>query len=104
MPTPTPAPRLSTIENRPLVVTKANGDAVTYAYDATGQKGLLSTKTDGNSHVTTYSYTNRNQPYITTYPDSTTESWSYDNAGNDRSPMSMETLTRSPMDTTIEGC
>jgi RHS repeat-associated protein len=69
-------------DNRPLVVTKANGDAVTYAYDATGKKGLLSTKTDGNSHVTTYSYTSRNQPYITTYPDSTTESWSYNNDGS----------------------
>ena len=68
--------------NRPLVVTKANGDAVTYAYDASGQKGLLSTKTDGNSHVTSYSYTSRNQPYITTYPDSTTESWTYNNDGS----------------------
>ena len=64
------------------MVTRANGDAVTYAYDASGQKGLLSTKSDGNSHVTSYSYTGRNQPYITTYPDSTTESWTYNNDGS----------------------
>ncbi|MCW3052755.1 MAG: repeat-containing protein, partial [Chthonomonadales bacterium] len=69
-------------ENRPLVLTKANGDAITYAYDASGQKGLLSSKTDGNSYVTSYSYTSRNQPYITTYPDSTTESWTYNNDGS----------------------
>ncbi|MCW3099800.1 MAG: repeat-containing protein, partial [Chthonomonadaceae bacterium] len=36
----------------------------------------------GNSHVTAYVYTSRNQPSVTTYPDSTTEGWSYDNAGN----------------------
>ena len=47
-------------ENRPLVVTKANGDAVTYAYDASGQIGLLSTKSDGSAHVTHYYYTSRN--------------------------------------------
>src|SRR5205807_5139774 len=44
-------------DNRILTSTKANGDEVQYAYDATGKKGLLSTFTDGNSHVTTYSYT-----------------------------------------------
>jgi len=41
-------------------VTKANGDAVTYAYDASGQIGLLSTKSDGSAHVTHYYYTSRN--------------------------------------------
>ena len=68
-------------ENRPLVVTRANTDAVSYAYDASGQVGLLSTKTDGNGHVTHFYYTSRNQPSSAAYPDSTTESWSYNNDG-----------------------
>ena len=51
-------------------------------YDATGKKGLLSTKVDGNSHTTTYAYTVRNQVSSATYPDSTVETYTYDAAGN----------------------
>jgi RHS repeat-associated protein len=69
-------------DDRPLVLTKANGDVVSYSYDATGKKGLLSSKTDGNAHTTYYSFTSRNQPSNTTYPDSTTESWTYNNDGS----------------------
>ncbi|MBM3494715.1 MAG: RHS repeat protein, partial [Armatimonadetes bacterium] len=36
---------------------------VSYAYDATGKKGLLSSVTDANSRTTTHSYTYRNQLY-----------------------------------------
>jgi len=66
-----------------------NGDMVSYAYDgvdpANGnvtQKGLLSSKTDGNGHTTRYSYTARNEPAATYYPDGTGESVTYDANGN----------------------
>jgi YD repeat-containing protein len=36
---------------------------VSYSYDATGKKGLLSSITDANSRTITYSYTYRNQLY-----------------------------------------
>ncbi len=62
-----------------------NGDIVSYAYDGPNgygsadvngqtQKGLLSSKTDGNGHTTVYTYTARNEPYQTFYADGTGES------------------------------
>ncbi len=62
--------------------TKANGDAVTYTHDGVGQKGLLSSKTDGNTHTTSYTYTARNELASASYPDNTSESWTY-NANGD---------------------
>ena len=66
---------------RPLVTTKANGDTFTNTFDATGKKGLLSSTTDGSSHTITYSYTARDQKSSVSYPDSTSESWTYDANG-----------------------
>jgi len=55
-------------DGRPLVTTKANGDAFTNTYDTTGKLGLLASTTDGNSHTTTYSYTTRNQKSSSAIP------------------------------------
>ncbi len=46
------------------------------------QYGLLSSKTDGNGHTTYYTYTARNEPYQTIYPDGNGESVWYDANGN----------------------
>ena len=70
-----------------------NGDIVSYTYDGPSgrgsqdvngqtQYGLLSSKTDGNGHTTTYTYTARNEPYQTFYADGTSEGVAYDNNGN----------------------
>ena len=77
--------------NRVLSVAKANGNTTYYDYDGrrshtgsivtTGQKGLLSAKEAGNGLTTTYAYTARNELSGTTYADSTTEGYTYDNNG-----------------------
>lgn len=70
-----------------------NGDIVSYAYDGPNgygnadlngltQKGLLSSKTDGNGHTTYYTYTVRNEPYQTFWPDGTSNGVAYDANGN----------------------
>ncbi len=70
-----------------------NGDVVSYTYDGPNgrgstdlnghtQFGLLSSKTDGNGHTTTYTYTVRDEPYQTFYPDNTSEGRAYDANGN----------------------
>ncbi len=80
-------------DDRLIQTTNGRGDVVTYTYDGpTGygsldrngltQKGLLSVKTDGNGHTTTYTYTARNEPYQTFYADGTGESVTYDASGN----------------------
>ena len=76
-------------DSRPLTVMQTNGDVMTYTYDGnlpgggfvTGQKGLLSARKNGNGAVTTFSYTARNQKASASYPDSTGETWSYNDAG-----------------------
>ena len=80
-------------DDRLIQTVGGNGDSVIYTYDgpsgygsadASGQtqRGLLSKKTDGNGHVTTYTYTALNQPLATFYPDGTSESVTYDAGGN----------------------
>jgi len=87
--------------DRLLTTTNGRGDVVTYTYDGPNgfgstdrngqtQKDLLSSKTDGNGHTTFYSYTARNEPSATYYPDGTQESITYDENGN--------TLTRTKPD------
>jgi RHS repeat-associated protein len=49
--------------DRPTSETFGGTTMASYAYDATGKKGLLSTVTDSNSRVLTYSYTDRQQLY-----------------------------------------
>ncbi len=69
------------------------GDIVQYTYDGPSgygsadlngqtQLGLLSSKTDGNQHTTTYTYTQRNEPFQSIYPDGNGESAFYDKNGN----------------------
>ncbi len=83
-------------DNRLIQTTNGRGDVVKYNYDGadyfTGapQKGLLSSKTDGNGHTTFYNYTARNEPAATYYADGTSESVTYDASGN--------TLTRTKAD------
>ncbi len=48
-------------DNRLLSESKNGAAVVSHTYDATGQKGLLSTTTDANGRVLTYSYTSRNE-------------------------------------------
>ena len=69
-------------DNRPLVVTKANTDTFTYAYDGVGQKELLSSTTDGNGHSTTLTYDGLDRKTGASYPDGTSESWTYDATSN----------------------
>ena len=69
-------------DNRPLVVTQANTDTFTYTYDGVGQKGLLSSTTDGNSHSTTLTYDGLDRKTGASYPDGTSESWTYDAKSN----------------------
>ena len=80
-------------DDRLLTTTNGRGDVVTYTYDGPSglgspdrngqtQRGLLSSKTDGNGHTTFYSYTARNEPSATYYPDGTQESVTYDENGN----------------------
>src|SRR5579884_216787 len=56
----------------------------TYSYDAVGQKGLLSTLTDTNWRVITYSYTARNELASVSETGGTT-SYGYDANGNETS-------------------
>jgi len=88
-------------DDRLIQTTNGRGDVVTYTYDGPSglgspdrngqtQRGLLSSKTDGNGHTTFYSYTARNEPSATYYPDGTQESITYDENGN--------TLTRTKPD------
>jgi len=64
-------------DNRLLVETLNNARVVSHAYDATGQKGMLSTTTDylGNAH--TFTYTARNQISQASIPGQTV-SYTYD--------------------------
>jgi RHS repeat-associated protein len=67
---------------RMISTTKANGDSVVYTFDGIGQKGLLSSITDGNNHTSSFTYTVRNEKASASYPDSTGESWTYDACSN----------------------
>ena len=49
-----------------------------FGYDAVGNKTSF---TDGRGKVTYYSYTNRNQLEEIAYPDSTSQTYSYDATG-----------------------
>jgi len=80
-------------DGRLTQTTNGRGDVVKYTYDGpTGygsydsngntQYGLLSAKIDGNGHKTLYTYTARNEPWITKYPDGTAEAAGYDENGN----------------------
>jgi len=80
-------------DGRLTQTTNGRGDVVKYTYDGpTGygsydsngntQYGLLSAKADGNGHKTFYTYTHRNEPWITNYPDGTAEAAGYDENGN----------------------
>ncbi len=75
-------------DDRLTQTVKGNGDIVSYTYDGTDiitgatQRGLLSSKTDGNNHTTSYTYTARNEPSATYYADGTHESVAYDPNGN----------------------
>jgi len=88
-------------DDRLIKMTNGRGDVVTYTYDGndhvmgTPQRGLLSSKTDGNQHTTYYSYTARNEPSATYYADGTSESVAYDENGN--------TLSRTKPDGTVIG-
>jgi len=83
-------------DNRLVQTTNGRGDVVKYIYDGTDyltgapQKGLLSSKTDGNNHTTYYTYTARNEPFQSIYSDGTGETVTYDANGN--------TLTRTKAD------
>ncbi len=80
-------------DDRLTQTTNGRGDVVKYIYDGQAgygsrdqnnqtQYGLLSAKTDGNNHTTLYTYTYRNEPAATYYPDGTSESVTYDKNGN----------------------
>ncbi len=69
-------------DNRMLTESKGGSTEITYAYDGTGQKGLLSTVTDVASRTITYAYTTRNQLY-TVSETSNTATYSYDYAGRE---------------------
>ena len=88
-------------DNRLIQTTNGRGDVVKYTYDGPSgygspdvngntQLGLLSSKTDGNGHMTFYNYTARNEPAATYYADGISESVTYDAGGN--------TLTRTKAD------
>jgi len=83
-------------DNRLIQTTNGRGDVVKYTYDGTDyisgapQKGLLSSKTDGNGNTIHYTYTARNEPAATYYADGTAEAVTYDANGN--------TLTRTKAD------
>ncbi|MFA6082263.1 MAG: DUF6531 domain-containing protein [Patescibacteria group bacterium] len=66
---------------------------VSYSYDASGKKGLLSTMTDSGSRVMTYAYTARDQIYTESETNGTT-TYTYDNNGN-------ETNITNPNSTTV---
>jgi len=88
-------------DDRMFQTTNGRGDVVKYGYDGSDpisgapQRGLLSYKTDGNQHTTSYSYTVRNEPSATYYPDSTSESVTYGASGN--------VLTRTKADGSVIG-
>jgi RHS repeat-associated protein len=69
-------------EDRLLSESKGGSTVVSHTYDATGKLGLLSTTTDANGRVITYSYTARNQLYQVSETAGTT-TYSYDNNGNE---------------------
>ena len=70
--------------NRLTSESKGGTTVVSYAYDATGKKGLLSTVTDANSRVLTYAYSVRNQ-LASVAETGGTASYGYDAAGNETS-------------------
>ncbi|HZT43929.1 MAG TPA: hypothetical protein VFA07_17315 [Chthonomonadaceae bacterium] len=61
---------------------KGGSTVVSYNYDATGKKGLLSAITDSNSRAITLSYTSRNQLYQVS-ESAGTATYSYDANGNE---------------------
>src|SRR5581483_10967426 len=67
--------------NRLTSESKGGSTVVSYGYDAVGKKGLLSTITDSNGRVITYSYTARNQLYQVSET-AGTATYSYDANGN----------------------
>ena len=67
-------------DNRLLSESKGGATVVSHTYDATGEKGLLSTTTDANGRVITDAYTNRNQLYTVAETAGTT-TYAYDAAG-----------------------
>jgi RHS repeat-associated protein len=68
--------------NRLLTSANGRGDVTTYHYDDPGKKGLLCWKENGNHGRTTYTYTARDEISVITYPDNTTEGFTYDANGN----------------------
>lgn len=68
--------------------TNGRGDVVSYTYDTPiypdpgNYKGLLTSKLDGNSQRTRYSYTNRDELATSSYPDGTSETLGYNENGN----------------------
>ena len=73
--------RVYDADNRLLSETKGGATVVSHTYDAAGKLGLLSTTTDANGRVLTYSYTNRNQLY-TVSEAAGTAMYAYDANGN----------------------
>ncbi len=63
---------------------KGGSTVVSYSYDAIGKKGLLSTLTDANNRVLTYSYKARNQLYQV-QDTAGTATYGYDANGNETS-------------------
>jgi|SRR5579884_302184 len=61
---------------------KGGSTVVSYSYDATGEKGLLSSVTDANSRVITFSYTSRNKLYQVS-ESAGTATYSYDANGDE---------------------
>jgi RHS repeat-associated protein len=61
---------------------KGGSTVVSYSYDATGQKGLLSTVTDANSRAITLSYTSRQELYQVSET-AGTATYGYDANGNE---------------------
>jgi YD repeat-containing protein len=70
--------------NRQTTESKGGTTEITYAWDATGKKGLLSSVTGADSRAITYSYTHRNE-ISTVVENSTTSTYGYDAAGNETS-------------------
>ncbi len=77
-------------ENRVISHTNGRGDVTTSTYDQTetegpnvgeAQYGLLSYSADGNGHVSYFAYSPRNEILVTTAPDGTTETSTYDGGG-----------------------
>jgi RHS repeat-associated protein len=80
-------------DDRLLSESKGGSTVVSHTYDATGKLGLLSTTTDANGRVLTYSYTARNQLYQVSETAGTT-TYSYNANGS-------ETGVTNPNGTTV---